>query len=93
MPVGDVETLLQAGALIADPQIYEDFLPVSAAGIFRSNLGGEASPVFKENPNQAALEQALGTGVADPFELYAQIESESLQAAMVELNQSPGPSR
>ncbi|WP_310657066.1 2-oxoadipate dioxygenase/decarboxylase family protein, partial [Acinetobacter baumannii] len=27
--------------MVAQPIIYEDFLPVSAAGIFQSNLGNE----------------------------------------------------
>ncbi|GAA0261293.1 VOC family protein [Pseudomonas rhodesiae] len=35
-----LEDLLSKGLILADPIIYEDFLPVSAAGIFQSNLGG-----------------------------------------------------
>jgi len=36
---GTVDDLVVAGALGFEPIIYEDFLPVSAAGIFQSNLG------------------------------------------------------
>lgn len=56
-----------------EPLTYEDFLPVSAAGIFRSNLGedGEAQ-ALKAESNQAAFEEALGANVHDMFELYAQ---------------------
>ena len=35
--------LVLAGALAADPQVYEDFLPVSAAGIFNQTLGMKTS--------------------------------------------------
>ena len=38
----NLEALVACGALVADPQTYEDFLPVSAAGIFQSNLGSDA---------------------------------------------------
>ena len=56
-----------------EPLTYEDFLPVSAAGIFRSNLGedGEAK-ALKADSNQSAFEHALGANVHDMFELYAQ---------------------
>ena len=33
----------------ADPITYEDFLPVSAAGIFRSNLGSEEQRNYSAN--------------------------------------------
>src|SRR5580704_4451419 len=41
-----IEALIANGCLRFDPIIYEDFLPVSAAGIFRSNLGGDAQHHF-----------------------------------------------
>lgn len=59
------------------PLTYEDFLPVSAAGIFRSNLGedGDAKGL-KAEANQAAFERALGRPVHDMFALYqAQIDA------------------
>lgn len=57
-----------------EPLTYEDFLPVSAAGIFRSNLGedGDATALQAES-NQAAFEDALGTRVHDMFALYAEL--------------------
>lgn len=58
------------GAMI-EPITYEDFLPVSAAGIFQSNLVGEAQHNYAEHSSQTAFEQALGRKVADPFALYA----------------------
>ena len=43
-----VERLLQAGLLQIEPIVYEDFLPVSAAGIFRSNLDATGPGKFSE---------------------------------------------
>lgn len=54
-----------------EPLTYEDFLPVSAAGIFRSNLGedGEVTSL-KASANQDEFEAALGRPVYDMFDLY-----------------------
>ncbi len=41
-----LDDLLRAGALRAEPVLYEDFLPVSAAGIFRSKSRGPACGRF-----------------------------------------------
>ena len=43
----------------ADPITYEDFLPVSAAGIFRSNLGSEEQRNYSANEARAAFERDL----------------------------------
>ena len=40
-PPDDVEALVDDGWVSLDPVVYEDFLPRSAAGIFRSNLAGD----------------------------------------------------
>lgn len=55
-----------------DPQpfTYEDFLPVSAAGIFQSNLGGDAQTRTQGNASRDAFETALGRQVLDEFSLY-----------------------
>jgi uncharacterized glyoxalase superfamily metalloenzyme YdcJ len=51
---------------------YEDFLPVSAAGIFRSNLGEDGqAQALKACANQEAFEKALGRPVHDMFALYS----------------------
>lgn len=74
----DLEKLLTQGAVEAVPIRYEDFLPVSAAGIFRSNLG-QVSPVHVQaDSRKSAFETSLGAKVLDPFELYAAIESASI---------------
>jgi uncharacterized glyoxalase superfamily metalloenzyme YdcJ len=76
-----VDALVEAGLLRADPIIYEDFLPVSAAGIFQSNLGGAEQKVYAANEAQASFQQALGAVVADEISLYEQAEALSLSAA------------
>lgn len=83
----NLSELIASGALIADPQIYEDFLPVSAAGIFQSNLGAEDQSNYSASANQDAFEVALGTKVIDEMALYAQIETDSLTAALTQLGQ------
>jgi len=55
----------------AEPLVWEDFLPVSAAGIFRSNLGDGTGEAGASGGSQAEFEQALGAPVADVFALYA----------------------
>ena len=74
----EIETWLARGWVMATPITYEDFLPVSAAGIFQSNLGGAATQAFGATPNKAAFEAALGASVADEFALYADVEARSL---------------
>ncbi|MDB5562578.1 MAG: hypothetical protein JWN11_1996 [Hyphomicrobiales bacterium] len=82
---GSVEELLQAGLLQADPIVYEDFLPVSAAGIFQSNLGDAAAQQFGASPSQAAFESDLGAPVLDEFEHYRQIEAASIERCLLSL--------
>ncbi|MDU4095471.1 MAG: DUF1338 domain-containing protein, partial [Pantoea sp.] len=73
------EALIDQGLLVADPQVYEDFLPVSAAGIFQSNLGGQAQAAFAAVASRASFEQALGSAVTDEMTLYAARQAASLQ--------------
>ncbi|WP_017160166.1 2-oxoadipate dioxygenase/decarboxylase HglS [Xanthomonas phaseoli] len=77
------ETALALGLVSADPIIYEDFLPVSAAGIFQSNLGGAEQRAYAAHSSKRSFEQALGAQVHDEFALYAQLERESLQGLLV----------
>jgi uncharacterized glyoxalase superfamily metalloenzyme YdcJ len=81
----DIEASIAGGAVSVEPITYEDFLPVSAAGIFRSNLGNASQMEIAENANQGDFEQALGVSVLDPFDLYADAEADSLQAVRAAL--------
>ncbi|MEF3091264.1 2-oxoadipate dioxygenase/decarboxylase HglS [Raoultella scottii] len=76
-PGDDPQPLIERGWLIAQPIIYEDFLPVSAAGIFQSNLGNETQARSHGNASRDAFEAALGCPVLDEFALYQQAEDRS----------------
>ncbi|MCZ0927529.1 VOC family protein [Halomonas janggokensis] len=88
--VGDVERLLAQGALTATPMTYEDFLPVSAAGIFQSNLGDNGQSGYAQDANQQQFEQALGVPVTDEVALYAKRQQASLDQALAQLTGNGG---
>ena len=54
-----------------EPILYEDFLPVSAAGIFRSNLGPADASATLAAGERSRFESALGATVLDEMALYA----------------------
>lgn len=57
----------------ATPVVYEDFLPASAAGIFRSNLDAdtEAAAVADESGYDIEwMAGAIGRRIYDPYDLY-----------------------
>ena len=78
----DTEEALARGLIVADPIVYEDFLPVSAAGIFQSNLGDDMQQSFAASPNQQRFEAELGCSVLNEFDHYAGIEAASLRACL-----------
>lgn len=80
-----VNELVDRGFLRADPIIYEDFLPVSAAGIFQSNLGSDEQKNYAEQSNQDVFEECLGAKVSDELALYAELEQSSLTDALAQL--------
>lgn len=81
----DPRQMVAAGWATIEPLTYEDFLPVSAAGIFQSNLAGEAHRRYEGGAAQAAFEAALGAPVLDMFALYAATERESIDRVRAEL--------
>lgn len=84
-PSSDLEALLAQGYVRAEPITYEDFLPVSAAGIFQSNLGDGAPSTIDARGDRRAFEQALGAAVADEFALYEQAEAASKRETLAAL--------
>ncbi len=76
---GDLEALIAAGKVRFEPLVYEDFLPVSAAGIFQSNLGDNTQADYGTQSNQADFELALGARVIDELALYAATERRSIE--------------
>ncbi|MGP9685376.1 2-oxoadipate dioxygenase/decarboxylase HglS [Halomonas sp. AOP25-F1-15] len=81
----DMDALIAQGLVEAQPITYEDFLPVSAAGIFQSNLGGNASDAYAGNANREAFEEALGAPVTDELALYAERENTSKAKVLASL--------
>ena len=73
-PPEDVDALVDDGWVSLAPVVYEDFLPRSAAGIFRSNLVGDGSAdatVAGVERDADWLAGALGRDLHDPMDLYA----------------------
>jgi uncharacterized glyoxalase superfamily metalloenzyme YdcJ len=80
-----VNALIDKGAIRIEPIVYEDFLPVSAAGIFQSNLQQDKQSNYDGNSNQQEFEQALGTNVHDELALYEDIQNRSLEKCLISL--------
>ncbi len=78
----DIDVLIRRGYIRIDPIMYEDFLPVSAAGIFQSNLGAESSEEVATINRQSEFERALGVSVENIFEHYAAIQKKSIDVCM-----------
>lgn len=73
-------SLVDEGLVVATPLTYEDFLPVSAAGIFQSNIGAVSAAACTSRGAREAFELALGCVVLDPFSIYAGMEEASIRA-------------
>ena len=77
-----IKGLVEAGYLEIEPIEYQDFLPVSAAGIFRSNLTEAVGIKSLERANRRAFEDALGANVVEPSSLYEAAEARALCASL-----------
>jgi uncharacterized glyoxalase superfamily metalloenzyme YdcJ len=76
----DLRELVRAGFADYEGLRYEDFLPVSAAGIFASNLqqyGAKSTAAVKPTYSQRLLEEILGKPIIDATAMYAAFEAES----------------
>lgn len=81
----DNDTALAASGLAyyrrgnpAEPVVYEDFLPASAAGIFRSNLDADGEARRGADTTQYSknwLSDQIGRHIHDPYELYEKAAS------------------
>lgn len=85
MSESNVDQLIKTGAIYIEPIVYEDFLPVSAAGIFQSNLGEGNQTNYAVYSNQDLFEKCLGQRVWNELELYAQTQQNSLRKALTQL--------
>lgn len=83
-PAGSLLELLDAGFLTATPVGYEDFLPRSAAGIFRSNLDGapRAASGGKDRYDGDRLEGILDRPLHDAHDLYRQQADRSVRDSL-----------
>jgi uncharacterized glyoxalase superfamily metalloenzyme YdcJ len=80
----NLQKLIQEQIIKITPMTYEDFLPVSAAGIFKSNIfegGFTKAEADLQLSNQDDIETALGSKIIDPQAIY---QAESIKS----LNQS-----
>jgi uncharacterized glyoxalase superfamily metalloenzyme YdcJ len=60
------------------PVVYEDFLPASAAGIFRSNLDTDSLAAYAADNSQYSLQWLagqIGHHIHDPYEIYEKVAS------------------
>jgi uncharacterized glyoxalase superfamily metalloenzyme YdcJ len=77
--IKNFEDAVKKGFIDYEPVPYHDFLPVSAASIFKSNLveGGFVN-TNKNMSNQEEFEKALGKPVIDSFKLYEEQQNKSI---------------
>ena len=78
--------LISAGFIEYEPLVYEDFLPVSAAGIFQSNLGDNAQTHYEISSNQEDFQKFLGKEVLNELALYADTQKRSIENCFELLN-------
>ncbi len=83
----DINQLLENDYLTIEPMVYEDFLPVSAAGIFASNLGTEdAKHDYEESSNQSLFEKDLGEPVYELMKWYDDMQNETIDKCLSQIN-------
>ncbi len=84
----DLHDLVTAGHVRFEGLRYEDFLPISAAGIFASNLGQygtQSTAAQKPVYSQAYLEGIMGRRIIDPNAVYNGLQAESLLQTYADL--------
>ncbi len=78
----DLWTLIDRGLVAYEGLRYEDFLPVSAAGIFASNLnqyGTKSTAATKPVYTQKMLEDVMGKAIIDADAMYRAMQAESIR--------------
>ena len=85
MSASNLQQLLEQDIIRIEPIVYEDFLPVSAAGIFQSNLHSDSKNSYEGTSNQHEFENALGSRVYDELELYQVTQAQSLEECFIKL--------
>ena len=78
----DLSELVRLGYVEYEGLRYEDFLPVSAAGIFASNLGQygtQSTAAEKPVYTQKQLEKIMGKTIVNSNDLYHAMQAESVR--------------
>ncbi len=91
----DLDELVRLGYVQADGLRYEDFLPVSAAGIFASNLGQygtKSTASTKPKYSREMLEQVLGRTILESDDIYSRLQTESITNTFEQLGLANGTS-
>ena len=95
----DRHELVRLGYARVEGLRFEDFLPVSAAGIFASNLqeyGTKSTAPERPMHTQAMFERMLGKPVIDADSIYKAVEANSLIQMYAQLGlweRLPAPAR
>lgn len=87
-PPADLASLLDEGWITAEPIVYEDFLPRSAAGIFASNLSADSDVDLDQGAASIdidALSDMIGRRIVEPDTLYAAQRAQSLRVVAEQL--------
>ncbi|MFW5401300.1 VOC family protein [Yersinia sp. 1252 StPb PI] len=80
-----LDQLIDGEFIQYEPLVYEDFLPVSAAGIFQSNLGDSGHSQFAGHSSKQDFQLALGATVIDELQLYEETQQRSIVACAASL--------
>ncbi|RDW82756.1 hypothetical protein BP6252_03868 [Coleophoma cylindrospora] len=88
-PGADLDTLIAGGWVKYEPITYEDFLPLSAAGIFQSNLGREREGLKSYEPGddsgdhgRGELVNAIGLDIHDEMVVYRDLQEKSIKECL-----------
>jgi uncharacterized glyoxalase superfamily metalloenzyme YdcJ len=88
LPTSDIHALVRDGLAQVEGLRYEDFLPVSAAGIFASNLnqyGTKSTAATKPVYTQSQLEQVMGKAIVDSDVVYRGMQAASMLDTFAQL--------
>lgn len=83
-----LQELIHEGYVRFEGLRYEDFLPVSAAGIFASNLnqyGTATTAINKPEYTSETLEEVIGRSIINTDDVYKGIQSQSILATFEHL--------
>jgi uncharacterized glyoxalase superfamily metalloenzyme YdcJ len=88
VPLAEMMELAELGYVRYEGLRYEDFLPVSAAGIFASNLGQygtKSTATERPTYSKKMLEDIMGKKIIDSDMIYLALEAESVDEVYAQL--------